>query len=986
MDASSAVIATYTILIFPNAINKHVSVDKMPSNAQMVLRLASVAGIYESILKSRRESLHQLYAEYYENAYESTFSKTYLSALLHHLMKLPEQDGRKLKPIEAQMYYDILKTLEARNIGMVSSNLEIAREHRHLALLHTDAGRPKVAEDHYFKAFRILGCNVKRSNFHLIIELFKCASYVSKVVESSPEKQRTLSLLYLLKLFPASLSKPMVYEYLQKFGSSKTIKSEEISKYSAIFEAVEEIRWLTICAAGLLITTEMGFELGFIEFIFYFSQIAKLNISRNDLALANVVTSAVLISLSRMKLGKKLQQLAVGLYDLENATYFPTTVLFVLTWIDFVILVESRKLTIPTQVLKAFRKLCKVLCSFYRVPLKPFDASVKVLRGIERDGVLRYQVTKKSILYLISWTKCSVLDTDVIKFLPRTELWRSRIMVRVVKLAALLKGEEREEILEGLRDSIPKSVKCLASAEHLTFGVSAAVYLQKYRVLLILLRDFHIPYEGMILESLLARRLRALQVPDVPSVESEVFGCVAVIDISGYTRLTDQLAALGGIDRIRDVLNPPFELIIKTVHRRFGSVIKLAGDSAIVTWTVPAKFREDLKKEMVRDEEIEKRAKELVCNLAIMCCIELLESFADYEIKIENLDDEFMSGGRLTGTNEMVDKKSGFNLAVAQNNANLIGSIGKLGFLNRSTEVVTHSASTDNSKQRLQLHIGLGFGSVQHVFVGNYSLLSPPTTEGSHGRAEYFVAGKALHDAGIMLGSGKSGQLFFRHEQLKEFTGWPTISRFKDKGFPDVVVVELQNETFLELKGIIGSLLPARASYDWSEEIITKGGFSDRRLRNFIEPSLLKHIPNSLEAGSGTIPGALPKPEKEVFSDNVNQFRTITVLFLRLPKIPIDDIGNPDVMQDVEFAAQESIKIAAKHGGTCRQIHADEKALSALLVWGVEGFSHEKGNHGYAISAGMELKSVLAGRSWMSDAMKEQTEQNFSIAITMGKA
>ncbi|KAJ3103678.1 hypothetical protein HDU97_009931 [Phlyctochytrium planicorne] len=124
----------------------------------------------------------------------------------------------------------------------------------------------------------------------------------------------------------------------------------------------------------------------------------------------------------------------------------------------------------------------------------------------------------------------------------------------------------------------------------------------------------------------------------------------------------------------------------------------------------------------------------------------------------------------------------------------------------------------------------------------------------------------------------------------------------------------------------------------------------------------------------------------------MNQFRTVTILFLRVPHIPVQNLGiSPKVYEDVKFVASESIRIVSKHGGTCRQIHVDEKALSVLLVWGLEGFSHEKGDYEYAISAGMELEKLLKERKWWWEYpemgnLATDTPVGFSLALTAGKA
>ncbi|KAJ3106552.1 hypothetical protein HDU97_006145 [Phlyctochytrium planicorne] len=332
IDASAAVVAT---------------LDKLPSNAQMLLRLASVAGqfftvsevsfclkalsfdlssvqildlfqlakeqgilslrdssetgndfsfhhyliyqgIYESILTSRREYLHQIYASHYEQLYEATFSQLYLPALLHHLLKFPEHEDKKIKyvriafytfadwnrPIEAEMYYDILVKLEARNGGARMTNLEMARELRHIAAAKADA---------------------------------------SKMIDCDPKKKRNIALKTLLKLFPTGFSRSLTLEYVKDDP-----RGDQLAKYQAIFDVLEEIVWLSICTIALLITTETGLELGIVEFLFYFAQAAGTNVSPNDLASVNTAAGAIMVALGRVRSSRKLYQEAEALFDLAN--------------------------------------------------------------------------------------------------------------------------------------------------------------------------------------------------------------------------------------------------------------------------------------------------------------------------------------------------------------------------------------------------------------------------------------------------------------------------------------------------------------------------------------------------------------------------------------------------------------------------------------------------------------------------------------------
>ncbi|KAJ3097415.1 Adenylate cyclase type 10 [Phlyctochytrium planicorne] len=481
----------------------------------------------------------------------------------------------------------------------------------------------------------------------------------------------------------------------------------------------------------------------------------------------------------------------------------------------------------------------------------------------------------------------------------------------------------------------------------------------------------------MRIESLLARRLRLKALPTVPSVEPEKFACVAVIDISGYTQLTNELAALRGIDRIRDVLNPPFEIIISTVDRWFGSVVKLAGDSAIVAWTASSQFGSGSR----QDERSEEKWKHTLCSYAILCCIELLQKFENYSIKVGQVQNHTNAAG---GDEEEAGLTPNSQKdASRQKRASYSGS-AKTSDQSRRASMAFPIETT--RFQKLGLHIGLGFGEMHHIFVGSFPDSSHDVTKPKNGRAEYFIAGKALLDAGIMLNKGKSGDLVFLKDGLENLAYWSELRRYLDSS-NETVFVSSAKADLLELNlAMSKTLKESDEAESWTENQFHDSFKSDPRFLSFLEPSLTRHLISTPAGPIGSI--TLPSTTSSL-SENINQFRTITCLFLCLPNIPVEKLGNSAVFQDVNFVAMEVIKAVNTHGGTCRQMHADEKSLSALLVWGVEGYSHEKGDHNYAISAGLDILGSLRNRKWWFDREESDVEpeaSRFSLAITMGKA
>jgi len=61
---------------------------------------------------------------------------------------------------------------------------------------------------------------------------------------------------------------------------------------------------------------------------------------------------------------------------------------------------------------------------------------------------------------------------------------------------------------------------------------------------------------------------------------------VLLVDISGFTRLSDQFQGLGqeGIDSLTNTINRMFTTIIEHVEAWGGDIVKFAGDAVIVIW------------------------------------------------------------------------------------------------------------------------------------------------------------------------------------------------------------------------------------------------------------------------------------------------------------------------------------------------------------------------------------------------------------------
>ncbi|KAJ3117667.1 Adenylate cyclase type 10 [Phlyctochytrium bullatum] len=429
---------------------------------------------------------------------------------------------------------------------------------------------------------------------------------------------------------------------------------------------------------------------------------------------------------------------------------------------------------------------------------------------------------------------------------------------------------------------------------------------------------------------------------------------------ASYTRLTNQLASTDHVDRIRDILNPPFELILDGVQAWGGSVIKLAGDSALAVWSdrngLARSTAEEEHSEIVlpnqNDGDSSSPGTDIIAceplHLAMACSVEILEAFRGYKV----------------------------NLTAGQ--------------------------------ETLNVHIGIGCGEVWHVFVG------------SERRAEYLVTGPAVADAGKALDVGKPGQVVLLETALKAAAAAedPMLAALVNsfRRGEGTLTVDVKSPGLVQSKRVLKHLLGRSrlgSEGGWVDQIsfarkasatpmadgdkdaipgsvpyAVLGATSSGRKKSvgvapltdfrrptamkslssrqfaFLEPSLAKHAARS----------------RRFSLSDYQQYRTITVLFVHMSSPSPFAGGSSALLLDLQFLAEALFTAAAKNGGTCRQINFDDKGVSGLLVWGIEGFAHEKGDAPYAVTAASSLLEVFSKRRWIGKDIE------IAMALTCGKA
>ncbi|KAI9366167.1 hypothetical protein DFJ73DRAFT_807347 [Zopfochytrium polystomum] len=418
------------------------------------------------------------------------------------------------------------------------------------------------------------------------------------------------------------------------------------------------------------------------------------------------------------------------------------------------------------------------------------------------------------------------------------------------------------------------------------------------------------------------RKACSCEAPELipPRLDADDHGIAAVIDISGFTALTSNLLKVHGADgaaKLRDAVDSVFDVIIRIIHRRGGSIIKFAGDAAIACWSTS-------------QPRLEKRNPSILESF--LCALELLQAFKA------------------------------------------------------------------NSSQQMGIHIGMAFGQVLHIHLGQ--------TEEQRGyytgpeRREYFIAGEAVSEAGRALDLGRRGDLAlsftFMLELRKEHRSVPVGNPKLWLARSDSFIIHDYEPRIGELVRALTNLFPPREiSHEEREEGIDQARalqYLETSVRMFLEEKRRKdgRIGQTLKRQSGSLessPRRSSETPKNSF-DDYNEKRNVVVVFLQFPTIRLGaDIGKSAAtsshiwqsagrkftessralellekrngidadLDQAQLIATIVMTAVARQGGSLRQINFDDKAFTALAVWGLRGLSHHRAEARFALSACLDI-------------------------------
>ena len=288
----------------------------------------------------------------------------------------------------------------------------------------------------------------------------------------------------------------------------------------------------------------------------------------------------------------------------------------------------------------------------------------------------------------------------------------------------------------------------------------------------------------------------------------------------------------------------------------------------------------------------------------------------------------------------------------------------------------------------LKLHIGLAIGPTYHVILG--SVADNIIKE----RLEYFIAGPSVKESCELLAMSPSGYLCVSERlwnlfssllskesgvfELQDSINPPNqysfsknhakISPLEDSSKLNIGIckkgyrIVSQEETGIS---ILTNLLKKYATtYD---EVLIDNIPKTLKFLSFVEESLSASLKIALSESSN-----YADILKNEILTNFNQVRRkVIVVFISLKSLNVAEFNSPENISKAQKAFSSIISITQLNGGCCRQFGCDDKLTSALLVWGMDGYIHEKGDTVYAVRAALEIQDKL-------------NELEFSIGIATG--
>ncbi|KAJ3100402.1 hypothetical protein HDU97_002234 [Phlyctochytrium planicorne] len=355
-----------------------------------------------------------------------------------------------------------------------------------------------------------------------------------------------------------------------------------------------------------------------------------------------------------------------------------------------------------------------------------------------------------------------------------------------------------------------------------------------------------------------------------PYITTE-FLSVAMIDISGYSRLFSRLAELGKVSSeiVTESVCKYMDQIISVIYKYDGDIVKFLGDAVLVTFSKSDDFESE----------------ESSATRALACCLEILAEFGSYYIA----NDAILSS--LGNSSEYKTLQHTIEI-----NANAKGT-----------------SSTNHDLNRLRLHGALTCGRVDRIIMG------------SEDRLDYSIdssclkgLGSALDDAGEgELGLSKDIAKLLRHHAIpltnksKSVVNRSDIQKIRSSDLiSSVSSASFNSSTFKMVSKVDQAYLPI--------------------LCKFLNKSLLKKLlsvkTRHMSQKSHSFHGSRREQARQ---RTVDEYRDVSIVFTKL------DVDSAEKIERIQKTLTTFLKGLEEESGVFQQYSVDDKGHSMLAVFGL---------------------------------------------------
>ncbi|KAJ3189541.1 Adenylate cyclase type 10 [Irineochytrium annulatum] len=294
----------------------------------------------------------------------------------------------------------------------------------------------------------------------------------------------------------------------------------------------------------------------------------------------------------------------------------------------------------------------------------------------------------------------------------------------------------------------------------------------------------------------------------------------------------------------------------------------------------------------------------------------------------------------------------------------------------------------------LKIHIGVGVGRMCQVHIGGGGGGGGEGVAGGRlGRREFFIAGEAVVEAGDMLGLAKSGEVAFPPSSRAFLRNTldrvnPALLETATLSSAPVVIADagMQVEDLAaELRAVYAGLAGERLNESVGDgegsvdEPPAPGSDPFAILVSYVDESLAYHLLKSnhshlarktiTSANRDAVPAVTRKttntssiavagaPRNSLLA--VSQLRNVSVVFVRLPALKVPRMGEPAMLALAQKVFTAIMEVLGNYNGCLRQFACDDKSASALIVFGLAGFAHERGEEPVAVLAAWDIATRL---------------------------